>query len=135
MTSIATPLAMRKKMYTLNNIGLGHLGSLSPGRSPEEDRLNRETNRENRRRVGFSQIFNIGGPDSVATWPGRARRSPGQSGQQPLDVTPIAVGDQARQSDRTPALAGEQELARGADGGDAVHDRLRVTPQPLRRRS
>ncbi len=30
MTSIATPLAMRKKMYTLNNIGLRHLGSMSP---------------------------------------------------------------------------------------------------------
>jgi hypothetical protein len=28
MTSIATPLAMRKKMYTLNNIGLRHLGSM-----------------------------------------------------------------------------------------------------------
>jgi hypothetical protein len=31
MTSIATPLAMRKKMYTLNNIGLRHLGSMYPG--------------------------------------------------------------------------------------------------------
>jgi hypothetical protein len=66
---------MRKKMYTLNNIGLRHLGSMYPVRSPEEDRLNRETNRENRHHDGFSQIF-IARAAGVRCRPGRARSSP-----------------------------------------------------------